>query len=644
MPEEKNKKKDIEIESNISFVNNTPVVNGKSETGVLYSNTATTFTVKYPVDDKVFQASATVKDAYEGIGVKDLKQFYNEHNQSAKETYEYLTNYIKENKENPKLIQGTIDHLLGNFSDMYDRNKNHNNVGANQEEVLDKILNTNEGENLNNFICSTIHEFAMKALQDAGVNAVMISGKMNSAGNHATLLYQVDDNKYIFNNYDHQLTIEASNIKDAIKEVYKKSGTLRNFGYVALQDGSKMSYQEFALKEESVFGKEMDKRDYNSNTPFDSKIDDKTSITSNVEISTQGNISAVAEGTIIKNNDNSKSELGVSFGYKNNSETSLFQNSTSVGAKATYKKETQKSDDTTVYCDTKVVSTYTKGHLNNVEYTKTLNLDKEIIYSQIESQLKEAGYGTDELEKAKKTIDSIPFSSTNSIILSNAVLTHISNFIKGSFGIKKDVVKSDKTRVTNATQASLYGGVVVSTESQDGGISVGGDARVALEDGVQVKNQVGKYTFENTLNAGIVGDLKYTSGKQQGGIMFGTKLNASTSATYNEKNWNIGGEANIYNVTTPSAIERGGNIGFKGGVRTNSGMNIFGQASVGVEKQNLRVGGFNQQTENKVKFNTTIGAQINPNTTVTVGYSQTKDKLNSTRNNNMFNVGVKVSL
>ena len=172
----------------------------------------------------------------------------------------------------------------------------------------------------------------------------------------------------------------------------------------------------------------------------------------------------------------------------------------------------------------------------------------------------------------------------------------------------------------------------------------GGDARVNIEDGVQVKNQVGKYTFENTLNAGVVGDLKFTSGKQHGGVMFGTKLNAGTSATYNEKNWSLGGNASIYNVTTPSAVERGGNIGFKGGIRTNSGMNIFGQASVGVEKQNLRLGGFNQQTENKVRFNTAIGAQINPNTTVTVGYSQTKDKLNSTRNNNMFNVGVKVSL
>ena len=218
------------------------------------------------------------------------------------------------------------------------------------------------------------------------------------------------------------------------------------------------------------------------------------------------------------------------------------------------------------------------------------------------------------------------------------------NFIKGGFGLKKDLVKTDKTMVTNATQASLYGGVVVGTESNGSGTSIGGDARIALEDGVQVKNQVGKYTFKNTLNAGVVGDLKYTSGKQQGGVMFGTKLNASTSATYNEKNWNIGGEASIYNVTTPSAVERGGNIGFKGGIQTNSGMNIFGQANVGIETQNLRVGGFNEQTENKVRFNTTVGVQINPNTTVMASYNQTKDKLNTTRNNNTFNIGVKVSL
>ena len=636
------KKKNVEVEANVTYVNDTPVVNGKSETSPAYDGTVTTINVR--VDDHTFIATyQQTGNDYKGIGVDDLKNFYNEHNQSAKETYEYLTNYIKENKENPELVKGTIDHLLGDFSLKYDENKNYGNVGANQEEILNKILNTNEEESLDNFICSTIHEFAMKALQDAGVNAVMISGKMNGAGNHATLLYQVDDNKYVFNNYSQQLTVEANNIKDAIREVYKKSGSLENNGYIALKDGSKMSYQEFALREESVFGKEMDKRDYNSNTPFDSDVSGKSTIKANVEFSSQGNVSAVAEGKIAKSNEHSKSELGVSLGYKNNSETSLFQNSTSVGAKATYKKEIQTSDDTTLYYDTKAISTYTKGNLNDVSYHgDSYENPKEVLYSQIESQMKEAGYGNDKLAEVKQGIDKLNITTLGNY--ANSVPTYISNFIKGGFGLKKDLVKTDKTTVTNATQASLYGGVVVGTESNGGGISIGGDARVALEDRVQVKNQVGKYTFENTLNAGVVGDLKYTSGEQQGGVMFGTKLNASTSATYNEKNWNIGGEASIYNVTTPSAIERGGNIGFKGGIRTNTGMNIFGQANIGVEKQNLRLGGFNQETENKVRFNTAIGAQINPNTTVTVGYSQTKDKLNSTRNNNIFNIGVRVSL
>ncbi|MBD9223508.1 hypothetical protein EGQ24_06375 [bacterium] len=636
------KKKNVEVEANVTYVNDTPVVNGKSKASPAYDGTVTTINVR--VDDNTFSAKyQQTGNDYKGIGVDDLKKFYNEHNQSAKETYEYLTNYIKENKENPELVKGTIDHLLGDFSLKYDENKNYGNVGANQEEILNKILNTNEEESLDNFICSTIHEFAMKALQDAGVNAVMISGKMNGAGNHATLLYQVDDNKYVFNNYSQQLTVEANNIKDAIREVYKKSGSLENNGYIALKDGSKMSYQEFALREESVFGKEMDKRDYNSNTPFDSDVSGKSTIKANVEFSSQGNVSAVAEGKIAKSNEHSKSELGVSLSYKNNSETSLFQNSTSVGAKARYKKEIQTSDDTTLYYDTKAISTYTKGNLNDVSYHgDSYENPKEVLYSQIESQMKEAGYGNDKLAEVKQGIDKLNITTLGNY--ANSVPTYISNFIKGGFGLKKDLVKTDKTMVTNATQASLYGGVVVGTESNGGGISIGGDARVALEDGVQVKNQVGKYTFENTLNAGVVGDLKYTSGEQQGGVMFGTKLNASTSATYNEKNWNIGGKASIYNVTTPSAVERGGNIGFRGGIRTNSGMNIFGQANIGVEKQNLRLGGFNQETENKVRFNTVIGAQINPNTTVTVGYSQTKDKLNSTRNNNMFNIGVRVSM
>lgn len=641
----KDKKKNIDIEGNVTYVNDTPVVNGESKTGVFYfKNFCGDKTIQIEVDGKVFEGTYKASENYNGIGVKDLKEFYKNHNNSAKETYEYLINYIKENKNNPEILKSTIDQLLGNFDDMYDKTKNHDNVGNNQEDILDKILNIEDGEQLDNFICSTIHEFAMKTLQDCGVNAVMVSGKQYGNKNHATLLYQVGENKYVFNNYDKQLTIEANNIKDAIREVYKNSGYLKSFGYIALQDGSKISYQEFALREESVFGKEMDKRDYNAATPFDSKIDNDTNIKGNVEISNQGNISAIAEGNIVKRNDNSSSEFGVSVGYKNNSETSLFKNSTSFGIKANYKKETQKSNDISIYHDTKIISTYTRGSADDAIYTgSSVDNSRDVIYSQIENQMRKCGYGDDKLEEVRKEIgvdDYIVNTVTQNITNQS---TYYSNFLKGNFGIKKDWEISENTNITNTTQATLYGGVVIANEKL-GKTGIGGDARVCIEDGIKINNKVNQYTFQNTLNAGVVGDLKYTSGRQHGGIMLGTKLNAITSTTYNNGNWEIGGEASIYNIATPSVTERGGNIGFKGSYHTKSGINIFGQTNFEIEKQKLSIGGFNETTENKLKFNTTVGAQINPNTMITVGYSQTKDKLNATRNNNTFNIGVKVKI
>ena len=639
------KKRNIDIEGNITYVNDTPVVNGESKTGEFYfKNFYSDKTIQIEVDGKVFEGTYKASDNYNGIGVKDLKEFYKNHNNSAKETYEYLTNYIKENKNNPEILKSTIDQLLGNFSDMYDETKNFNNVGSNQEDILDKILNIEDGEQLDNFICSTIHEFAMKTLQDCGVNAVMVSGKQYGSNDHSTLLYQVDENKYVLNNYDKNFTIEANNIKDAIREVYKNSGLLKSYGYIALKNGSKSSYREFALREESVFGKEMDKRDYNATTPFDSKIDNDTNIKGNVEISNQGNISAIAEGNIVKRNDNSNSEFGVSVGYKNNSETSLFKRSTSFGIKANYKKETQKSNDISIYHDTKIISTYTRGSADNAIYTgSSVDNSRDVIYSQIESQMRECGYGDDKLEEVKKEIgaDSYIVNTVTQNLTNKS--TYYSNFLKSNFGIKKDWKISENTNITNATQASLYGGVVVAKEKL-GGTGNGSDARVCIEDGVKIDNQVDQFKFENTLNAGVEGDLKYTSGKQHRGIMLGTKLNAITSTTYNNGNWEIGGEASIYNIATPSVTERGGNIGFKGGYRTKSGVNIFGQTNFEIEKQKLNIGVFNETTENKLKFNTTVGAQISPNTTITVGYSQTKDKLNATRNNNTFNIGVRVKL
>ena len=156
---------------------------------------------------------------FKGIDLTDLKTFYNQNGNSSKKTYDYLKDYIIKNKDNPEVLQSTVSRLLDDFNEIYDHATPHKKVGENQPEILDKVINTPDGDELSGFICGPIHSFIMDTLNECGIDAALLSGANVDGSNHLTLLYKQSDGKYVFNNYGKNIVINASNIKDAARGV-----------------------------------------------------------------------------------------------------------------------------------------------------------------------------------------------------------------------------------------------------------------------------------------------------------------------------------------------------------------------------------------------------------------------------------------
>ena len=286
-----------------------------------------------------------------------------------------MKTFIKDNYEsNPDGVQLAISQLLGDASDNYDEGTDNwlgqsgftrAENGNNAEEILTKVLNVKDDEELKGFVCSTISEFGMRLLDECGVKAAMLAGGTGSS-NHTCLLWQRSDGKYVQNNYGKSFLIDAPNIKDAAREVYKKHLGLLNNGYIYFID-TEGSWQEFAMKEEAMWGDELDKNDYNQQTPFSPSIDGKSSAKANVNVSNLGAISADVKLTTVYGDDIIQKQQSWSVGYKKSNETSLATNSQSVGLKYEFDKVKNKGKRST-HLSTKVIADYTILNSSNISY------------------------------------------------------------------------------------------------------------------------------------------------------------------------------------------------------------------------------------------------------------------------------------
>lgn len=622
------KSEDIDVNVNLSVNGNHNIVNGKVvdaqqvRTETVYTTVVTTAKNHYTNSDGTIitmgndtensaGTTSETKEHVSGLGLSDLKEYYTTHGESAEATYEYLTNYIKENRDNPEILQNTANLLLNDANQMYDYSQKQDEVGKTPAETLEKMLTTKDGEEVRALICGTIHGFVMDAFHDAGVPAVLVGGKQTE--NHATLMYQRSDGKYVWGNYGKSMVIEAQNIKDAVREVYKKSGELESCGYISLWDNNG-SYQEFALKDEAAFGNQMDKRDYNGKSPFDHSVAQKTSLDADIQAGTNGNLNAELGGTLAHQTDKKDIATTVTLGVKNTpGETSCFEQSQSVGVKVEHNTNTYKSDTKQVYFQSTTIASYTKGKTGTTEYN-ILTPDPK--------------------DKSKSVVDGTVNTGGNTS-------ENVSLFTHLEAGVENKVIDKGNTALSTVIQgATTVGGTI----SPKDGLGAFGDARVGAKAGLKLDTQNETTAFTASISGGSVADYKEGTGKNHlGGVQFGAELQASAGVTYKPNdNVQIGGGASAFTTLTPTSKDTGVSGTVFGSYKpADSNVTVYGSVFASKQQQHLTVGGFNEQTENSSVLAATLGAQLNKKWSVEAGYTRVNDALNQTRNNNIISVGAK---
>ena len=146
--------------------------------------------------------------------------------------------------------------------------------------------------------------------------------------------------------------------------------------------------------------------------------------------------------------------------------------------------------------------------------------------------------------------------------------------------------------------------------------------------------------LQNNVSFGTIADLKFTGGAQNVGVQFGIKLNGESSfVTQVSPNTTVGVSGQAYATVTKPATELGAGANIFGSFKpNNSKVTFYGNVSAGLERQNLRIGGFNNLTENVRTVGVTAGAQLSKKVSVGAGYVGYFDRINNTRNRSTISV------
>ena len=723
------------------------------------------------------------------FSLSNMKERIN-NGESLDKVYSDIKQFIIDNKDiNPDAVQRAIAKLMDDSENYYDEGTDNwlgisgytrKHQGDSAEEILGKVLNTEDGEQISGFVCSTIHEFGMRILDDCGVKAVMLAGGTGSS-NHTCLLWQRSDGKYVQTNYGDSYTLDASNMKDAAREVYKHNLGLLNNGYIYFIDNDG-SYQEFSMKDEAVWGNELDKRDYNGQSVFDHSIALNPFIKGNVSFSNMGSVEAEVTGTIAYGNETVSKETSYSVGYKKSNITSVADNSMSIGFKLEHKSE-KLLDNGRTFSETKFVADYTKLHTDDLtaplnylqpvdhkefgnpeqeeqlrnwfadDYERTYSLDnfqwhiqwcKDYLqdyndnYEKVDSPISHDEF----IEQTMKTYvdgNGVAFADLNPYGQENALITiekmwknyiinnryngaeelvqaeldynidHYENydkykneyidknlssylymgkpnedvtreiksldttnftlFFRKVLGREKTLLSDNGIELTNGYKISGtvgFNDVLTKSvhhnyqewvnekliknentiENEKVFTSFGGDIRLAAEEGLKLDIYNKTSLFSSVVSGGLTADMSLKSGTLTPTVSPGVKLNGSTIFQNRlSDNVTFGIGLKGYSVITKPSIDYGAGTQLNASYKpSSSDITIFGNANYGIEQQRIRIGGFNEQTENVRNLGVSVGAQIGDKGTVSLNYNGKFDKLNSTRDRSVISVGARVNL
>lgn len=557
------------------------------------------------------------------LRLKDLQNFYKEC-RSAEKTYLYLKETISQAKNNPEDLKNVISSLLGDFESLYDNNRNHQKIDENQVEILEKILNADG--TLKNFICGTIHGFIMETLRECNIEAGILAGRAVNSENHATLIYKCGDNQYIFNDYTSNSTIMATNILDAAKVAYKKSGTLESAGFFNLSDDKK-SYREFIL-EEAAYNELYDKSSDNKNSPFSSPLKENSSIKVNFNTGKNGEIITGVESVLTNISEYNLKNLDMGIQYKKGKIGELVDNSNSIGAKFNFKKDNQEKRLVT---ELGTAISYTQGSLGEPDAMKKRIDDK--IFNSVINQLKTLNFTEASITNTINNINSINEYTT----FEKNDVKYLSAMLKAKIG-KYDTLYSDSNlNVENMLQAT---GMMTNTLSIKNGIGTCMDGRITIEDGINLQHTTNISALQAYVNAGVVIDANATYGTWTPKPIFGSKVNLGISDDYKiNDQTQMGLTLQGYKVKTSPAKDIGASatayVAYK---PQNTDVDLIFNTGVNMNKRNLSVGGFNEKIHDKREYTIAFKALIKDKYTLGINYNQNLDKLNKTRNKKIFGV------
>ena len=315
----KNNKKNSALNVNVSYnnINEQQIYNGEVLSGNrLYKSVYANISVESEKNKHDILTKTYISNNYTPavpLTLDVLQNFYREHDKSYDNTYNHLISFIKENKNNPEVVQQTISSVLNDLYKRYDKSGETGGAGT-TKQVLEKYFNTNSNIMISGILCGGIAKAGADILNDCGIPAAVVPEVYNER--HAILAYKLNDGEYVFNNYGKNVVLKANNIKDAISVYGKYEGIIRTPGAKRIVDG-KHTYSEYAYKDAAYRGMELSKHSYNKESAFYVEPLQKNSgINANVTTSNLGNFSADISTNIAKEVKGKDTEITASLGFK----------------------------------------------------------------------------------------------------------------------------------------------------------------------------------------------------------------------------------------------------------------------------------------------------------------------------------------
>ncbi|MBQ3311919.1 hypothetical protein IJG72_07575 [bacterium] len=434
-------------------------------------------------------------------------------------------------------------------------------------------MKAEKGEYVEGAICATMHGLAKDILKDIGIPAVLVSSKVytnkqkSSYGGHITLLYKLEDNKYVSTDYGNSNIIEADNIKAATQKLYKESNHLTGErGYIFLLGDEGQSYTEYMFQNESSYGEDIEKGNH------------------------------VRESAFIKDNAKKKNAVEIKADYANTSNRKNFEIKNTVAIpKANLSIDmgasSRATDETNV-----LMESGSYGAMAGVAYDKKFGKKKSNrVKANADGRISRLKGKTEKNEYQVETL-------------------------KNSFnlGYEHDFFNNGNTIISGGLKLSGIGSRTVDKVRNK-------DMRISAEAGLELKTHLGKIGyFDAEISGGAIGDygkLQYTY--QDRGFIPGFKTNLKTALTLQPScDFSAKIDAQGYYLKSRTTEHYGVSGGVMGMLKLSDYIDLYGAIEMDYDNKNISLGLLEENIDKTSSVSSTLGVKINKNTDISINVTK----------------------